>query len=254
MKKLLILIVIALISILTVITILNGLEIGGLSILAITGIKEESLELDETVQNATKLASTTYPQKNLEINDNIKKLQSEKQKYEDMVTVSTDSQVQLASQYEKYNVETLWAKIGKHATNEGVIMQMDIVKGSNNTQNTYNLNFTLTGTYIGITDFITDIEDDSTLGFKIESFKMEPNTEDTLKATFSCKDISIEGISSTTTITNENTDSTGETNNDNTSNNANTTNGTNTTNTTNTTNKNTNTNTTNTANTTNSAS
>ena len=48
--------------------------------------------------------------------------------------------------------------------------------------------------------FITGIEDDSKLGFKIENFSMSASSEsgDQLEATFVCKDITIQGIDSTT--------------------------------------------------------
>ena len=71
---------------------------------------------------------------------------------------------------------------------------MDITNGTGG-EGTYNLNFTATGLYAGISEFITDIEDDSSLGFKIEEFAMQPGiSEDFLVATFACKNITIEGI------------------------------------------------------------
>ena len=98
-------------------------------------------------------------------------------------------------------------------------MKMDFVKGESSTENTYDLDFTVTGPYIGITDFISDIEDDSKLGFRIEQFKMTAgSSEDELQATFVCKDIKVEGISGVT----ENTDATNEENGD--ANNSNTNN------------------------------
>lgn len=229
MKKLLIIVMIVLVTALTFVTVGRGIKIGGFSILSIFDIKEESAQLDKTVEQATKLASTDFPKAVSTVNENVKKLQTQKQSYEDMVTVSTDSQVQLASQYEKYKVEVLWTKIGKHATSEGVVMKMDITKGTSNTSDTYNLNFTATGSYIAITDFITDIEDDSSLGFKIEEFKMIPSTSDAnqLTATFTCKDIAIEGISGTSPQTPQtNVNDANNTNNTNSTNNTNNTNNT----------------------------
>ena len=38
--------------------------------------------------------------------------------------------------FEKYEIETLWVKLGNHATNEGATMKMDVTKGSNTTQDT----------------------------------------------------------------------------------------------------------------------
>lgn len=240
---------ITLVTILTVITVLNGLQIGGLTILGITGMKNKNAQLETQVEQATKLASTDFPNKVTSVNDSIKKLQKQRQDYEDMVTVSTDSQVESANQFDVYPIEYLWTQIGKHAKREGVVMKMDVVKGSSNTKDTYNLSFTATGSYIGLTDFISDIEDDSSLGFKIEEFKMVPSgNSDELQATFICKDITIKGISQTNV-------STPNTNNqNNTAGNTTTGNTTNTTtNTTNTTTTNTTTNTTNTTNTANTA-
>ena len=84
----------------------------------------------------------------------------------------------------------MWVKLGNHATSEGATMKMDIVKGSSTSENMYDLNFTVNGSYISIIDFISDIENDSTLGFKIENFHMS-GSGDSLQATFVCKEISI---------------------------------------------------------------
>ena len=98
---------------------------------------------------------------------------------------------------------------------------MDIVRG--NTSETYNLRFTVNGSYISITDFISDIENDSTLGFKIEEFKMVPGTSTSdLKATFVCKEIAIKDISETTNISAQTTESEQNTTNTNTTNTTNT--------------------------------
>ena len=82
-------------------------------------------------------------------------------------------------------------------------------------KDTYNLNFTVTGAYARIAEFITDIEDDSSLGFKIEEFKMLADSSSdtsTLQATFACKDVKIEGVSSTTSTTTQ-TETTSQNNN-----------------------------------------
>ena len=74
-------------------------------------------------------------------------------------------------------------------------MQMDVIKGNNSLEDMYDLKFTATGSYISISDFIYAIENDSTLGFKIEEFKMIPSeSANDLKATFVCKDIAIKGV------------------------------------------------------------
>lgn len=236
MKKLLILILITLLLVLTGIVAIRGVQIGKLEILGIKGIQAKSAELDEKIQEAGKLAQKDFQQAVKEVEDNTKKLEETKQEYDEMTAISSASDVESAAQLETYEIETLWVKLGNHATNEGATIKMDVTKGSNTTQNTYNLNFTVNGSYISITDFISDIENDETLGFKIEEFKLVPSgSESNLQATFVCKDIAIKEITATTPQAPaeemNGTDGTNTTNSSNTANTTNTSNSSNTTNT-----------------------
>ena len=195
MKKLLILILIALVLTLTIFTMVNGLGIGGLKILGIKQIQDKNTELEKSVTEATKLASSTFPSKVSEVNSSMKKLQEQKKSYEDMVNVSDSGDVSAASRLSKYNLDFLWARIGTHATSEGVNIDMSLTQGTGE-KNVYNINFTAVGSYVGISEFIRDVEDDSNLAFKIEEFSMSTGQDNALKATFVCKNIPIEGVSS----------------------------------------------------------
>lgn len=198
MKKLLILILIVLILTLTIFTVVKGFEIASIKVLGINQMKAKDQELGTTIEKATKLANVDFENKKDEINVSIKELEKQKTKYEDMVNVSTSDEIQNARQIPKYKVEFLWTTIGTHATKEGVVIKMDITNGTGGTD-TYNLNFTATGSYVGISEFITDIEDDSSLGFKIEEFSMKQGSSNSeLVATFVCKNVTIENILKTT--------------------------------------------------------
>lgn len=244
MKKLLILILMALVLALTIFTMIYGLEIGGSHIWGIQKIQEENLALDETINEATRLARSTFPEKVSEVNASMKSLQEQKNTYEDMVTVSNAGEVQTASQLSNYTLDFLWTKIGTHATSEGVSINISLTLGTGG-EEVYDLNFTAVGSYIGICEFIRDIEDDSDLAFKIEDFSMTAGESTSLlRATFICKNIPIKGISSldTNNSTNQNTvnsiNNTTSTNNISSStNNTSNTTTTNTTNTTNTSNE-----------------
>lgn len=112
--------------------------------------------------------------------------------------------MQNANQIEKYELETLYVRLGNHATSQGVDIQLDVLTGTNNAKDYYNLKFTATGSYISITDFISAIENDSMLGFKIEEFKMSPSgTTETLQASFVCKNIAIKEFSKNTQMNNK---------------------------------------------------
>ena len=60
----------------------------------------------------------------------------------------------------------------------------------------YDLTFEATGSYVSVADFIYAIENDSTLGFKIEDFSMTGSSK-TVTARFTCKDIRIKKITQT---------------------------------------------------------
>lgn len=224
MKKLLISILIALLLILSIFIAINGLNVGKIEVLGIRGINQKNSELDQKIQQATQLSTIDYQKAVDEVEENSKKLTEEKKNYEDMALLNTDSEGQATAQIQKYEVEALWVKLGNHATSEGATMKMDIVKGSSTSENMYDLNFTVNGSYISIIDFISDIENDSTLGFKIENFHMS-GSGDSLQATFVCKEISIIDVneSQVDTGTNNNNTTNSATNNTNNTNSTNST-------------------------------
>ena len=226
MKKLLMLILIVLLLALGIFIALNGFEVSALEVLSYTGIQQKNAELDAKIQESSKLVEKDFKQATSTVQTSSKKLEQTKKEYEEMTTISGEGETGVTNQIERYEVETLWVKLGKYATTEGAIIRMDIVQG--NTSETYNLKFTVNGSYISITDFIADIENDSTLGFKIEEFKMVPSESNTvLQATFVCKEIGIKEVSGKNNA-NFMKDPTIDTMNT-TTNNMNTTNGTNNT-------------------------
>ena len=200
MKKLLISIIILLMLILTGFTIVKGIDIGPLKVLGILEIKDENDKLDDKVKQATKLTSTDYQKKIDDLNTAIKQLETQKNSYEDMVNVSTDSQVEAANQTYNNTIDFLFVRIENHAKSEGVTIEMKVTRSASGESDTYDLNFSATGTYTGIEEFITDLEDDSKLGFKIEDFSMTATSGsngEQVEATFVCKNIIIKGIENT---------------------------------------------------------
>lgn len=226
MKKLLISTIIVLILVLTGITIVNGIEIGNFKILGISEIKKQNEDLDSKIKEATKLASTDYQKKLDDLDETVKEFEKTKTTYEDMINVSTESEVEAANQYEVYEIGMLWINLGNHAKSEGVTMDVSAknltaidteVTTEADKKYTCDLYFTATGTYAGIAGFIENIEDDSKLGFRIEDFKMLASSEGTniLQATFTCKDIIIRGVSTKSATTSATTDTTNTTNTEN---------------------------------------
>ncbi|MCI9063587.1 MAG: hypothetical protein HFJ17_03165 [Clostridia bacterium] len=192
MKKLLMLILIVLLVALSVFIVTTGVEAEGIEVLSYMGIRDKNLELDGKIQEASKLAEKDFKQAINTVQESSKNLEKTKKEYEEMTAVSDQGDIQAATQIQRYEIETLWVKLGNYATSEGITVKLEIVQG--NTSGSYNLKFTVSGSYVGITDYISDIENDSTLGFKIEEFKMTP-TGSGVQALFTCKEIAIKEIS-----------------------------------------------------------
>ena len=232
MKKLLILILITLVLALTIFTIINGLEVGNFQVWGIRTIQDGNNALEEIVTQATRLATSTFPRKVSDVNESMKQLEEQKTIYQDMVTISDTDDVQNASQLSNYTLDFLWTKSGTHATSEGVSIDIFLTAGTGG-EDVYDLNFTVVGGYVGICEFIRDIEDDSDLAFKIEQFAMTAGeSTSSLRATFVCKNIPIEGISALDTrTTNSATENTTNNTTNNTNNTSNIINSTNTNNT-----------------------
>ena len=178
MKKLIISILVILLIVLTGMTVVKGLKIGNINILGISELKKENDELDTKVKEATKLASTDYQKKIDELNKQLKELQSKKEEYLDLENVSSEQQINGANSLNQpYKMEYLYTTFGKHAKNNGIKIDMAFTRSSSGDDKYYNINFTATGSYIRIAEFIMNIEDDSSLGFKVEEFKMTPSAE-----------------------------------------------------------------------------
>ena len=241
MRKSLIIILIVLLIALSVYIGLQGFEVGEIEVLSYQNILKRDEDLDSVIQRASKLVQTDYKTALNNVQNNTKELIKQREKYDELTLVSTEGDIMKSKQLEVYDVDTLWVKLGNHATAEGVTLKMDVKNGSSGLENYYNLEFEVNGSYITITDFISDIENDSELGFRIEEFEMVPVVEADLRATFVCKDIAISKISSISPSSSSSST--------NTTNTTNTTNSTSTTNSTNSTNSNTTNNTSNTTNT-----
>lgn len=199
MRKILISVLILCLLALTIYMVVDQINIGNLEILGIKKILQKNDELDKSIENAKTVVEEEVKTKEDELNTAYKQLNSKKSDYEQLVVASTDEEVETASQFLTYNVEFLWTRIGNHAKKEGVKLKFDFVENTTVTNN-YNLNFTVTGEYLGITNFLYDIENDSELGFKIENFSITSGTEEQgLIATFTCKNITINGIENVTT-------------------------------------------------------
>lgn len=194
-----------------------GLNLGSIKIDSILAIKEENAKLEQKIENATKLKNTDYTQGLASLENAYKKLMTEKDKYDQMLEIGVDENGETLNKIPEYETETLWITIGNYAKKEGVDLKIQPTL-NNNISKTYDLNFTVTGGYIQIIDFLYDIERDTTLIFKIDNFKMVPGSStDELIATFTCKDVKVnisDNLDATSNQTEDNTNNTSNTTSD----------------------------------------
>ena len=182
MRKLLISILLVLLIIMVTFCIKDGINIGPLHVLGVEGINNKNEELTQKI-NETKTANDNYTESLNKLKQDIESLTKSKEACLSLINISTDSQLQEATQTKNYTIEYLWSKVGNHATQEGVKIKMDITSGT-----IYrNLKFTVTGNYLAITNFITALENDSNLEFTIDEFSMTQN-----ECTFTVKNVKIQ--------------------------------------------------------------
>ena len=211
MRKILISILLILLIILAYFTIFEGISIGNFEVLSATGIVKLNDDLTAKIEEANRKIKSDLQSKETELKQNIDILLDNKESYYNLANISTENEINKANTEEMYNIEYLWVKIGRHARKEGVNLKLDSKEGTAGDQTTKNLDFTLVGQYFAIMDFISALEDDSELEFRIEDFHMTPSSGDNLQATFNVTGVRIK-IENTTVSVDDNTQENAQTN------------------------------------------
>lgn len=149
-----------------------------MEIASIIGLSEKSKNLDTSISELKQMKEITFVETTEQLEDATQKLIQQKQQYTSLIGASSDEEITSTIQSQRYEVEYLWVKLGNHATKNGITLKMDIVNGGASQNKLYNLKFTASGNYVNLTEFIYEVENDSTLGFKIENFKLLPSGVD----------------------------------------------------------------------------
>lgn len=212
MRRILIGILTILLIVMAVLVITKGLTIGNFKILSVQQIIEDNDKLTAEISETEKLIRSNYPTELETLDSNVSSLLAAKEEYQDLADVSTKSEINKATTVETYTVEFLWTRLGRHATAEGVYLSYTPTNNS--------IKFTVSGDYIPILSFVSAIENDSKLGFRIENFKLIPGGNN-LQATFETRNINIktEGVNTavqSTTTTESTPTNTPDTNTQNT--------------------------------------
>lgn len=203
---------------LLVYTTVIGVKIGNFQILSISQIIEKNNVLNEKITVASNLSSVDYPENVKTLEDTYTRHTIQKQKYEELVGF-TDGEDNKIYETKQYDIGYLWRIFGKYATTRNLKIGMDVQKNTSAKETLYDLNFSVAGGYVNTSQFISDIENNSELNFRIYNFKMSGSGEE-VTSSFTIKNVNIESLLSTQTSNSTNTN-TANTINDGTDNNNN---------------------------------
>lgn len=210
MRRILFTILTILLLIATIYLIIKGVE--KIDVKGFTGIDEKDKMIERKIKELSNEITTNYPSAISDLKKSAITLSESKAEYETQAALSKANSSSYISQLESYDIDYLWTKFGNYAKDENVVIKIDVT-ANESSSNLFNLEFTVTGDYVNVTDFIYDIENDSKLGFKIDNFKMvgvPTENKMNLAGTFTCKDIPIKIGKIDTTNTNRTQNNTDE--------------------------------------------
>ena len=209
MKNKIIIFILILSIILIVCLALFGLKIGGLQIFSISDLVNYNKDVDTKIDELTTLSSSGYTTATSNLDQTINNFKIQKEKYEQLAGLEEDDDEGIL-ETQNYDISYLWTVLGKYATKTNVNLKMDVKKSTGT--DLYDLDFTIQGVYTSVSSFVSKIENDSDLNFRIYNFKLTKGKSDTeLKGTFTVKDVNIDNAtltSSAGTSTNTNSSNT----------------------------------------------
>lgn len=203
MKNKIILIVLLLLIVLLFICVFIGIKIGNLEVLSISQLRTNEEELDKTISSASKLTSVDYPKAIENLESTYERYNIKKQNYEEISGFTDEEDIKYETKL--YDIGYLWKTVGSYAKKYNITISMEVKATS--VQNIYDLNFTTSGQYVNVSEFIASIENNSDLFFRIYNFKMT-GSDSGVSTSFTVKDVNIDPstISTKPTLdTNQNT-------------------------------------------------
>lgn len=176
MKKILMSILIVLLLISNYFLIWRGIKL--FNVKSIQEIKQASQEVNDNLYTANELNNQTYPNEYKELEDAIEALKKSKQEYENKTKYNPEGEKVGALEIKTYKIHYLWAILGNYKKEEN-LKSLNLDLKTTKTKDVYDLQITLVGSYIGITDFLYDIEDDEQLNFEVKNLSIGPYTTTT---------------------------------------------------------------------------
>ena len=191
MRNKLTLILLLLSIILLIIVMFFGIDIANIHAFSLAELKDKNDDLNKQITTASDLTSVKYSETIKDLEKAYDEFTIQKEKYEEISDFTNDKDKRDIYETKKYDIGYMWETLGRYATFKNLKLATEVQK-SRNGDDLYNLNFTVLGDYVNISQFIADIENDSDLYFRIYNFKMVQNEKGIIVATFKVKDIRID--------------------------------------------------------------
>lgn len=178
-------------------TAFHGIEIGNFQVLSIAQLVEKNDALNAKIEEASILTTRNYSDNIKTLEETFEEYKIQKQKYEELAGV-TDGITDEIYETKQYDIGYLWRVLGKYAEKRSVSLGIDVQKNTS-ASSSYNISFAVSGKYVNISQFITDIENDSDLYFRIYNFNMTGSSE-VVNATFTVRNVNIDPSTITQTV------------------------------------------------------
>lgn len=192
MRKLVLIILLIVTGIVCFSIVFWGIEIGNFKINSYSEIETENALRKTLLVELNEKNSVEFEEKKSSLNTIVSQYESKKSEYQKLVEAGKITDIQETNSLDVYDLNYINTVVEGYATEKGVTLTLDVFGNSNSAKEytVCDLNFTITGDYISITEFISSLEDNDQLSFEIRDFTLEKG-EENLQATFTVKEVPI---------------------------------------------------------------
>ncbi len=150
------------------------------------GIAEKSVNLSGKIAELNNKNSSEYNQALNKKEAAISNFESSKKAYDELANQASIEEIREANKEEEYFLDYLWMKIGTFANNSEIKVLID-PNYENET-----IDFSVSGQYIAVINFIYDLENDPELAFNIDNLVMQGGSSAKVtKAAFQVRNVKI---------------------------------------------------------------
>ena len=146
---------------------INGMVIGDFEILSVTQIQEKNAKVTEAIEHSNAVQEQ-YASSAQILASAKEAVDASAKMYEETFNSSSKDVIDKANRQDLYDIEYIWAEMGKMATKNDLSIKISIEPTGVDSINT--LKFKIMGQYRGITQFMAEFDKDE--DFRIEDFNL----------------------------------------------------------------------------------